>query len=331
MSSFNIIKFLTMKLPILILAFNRPEETSILFELLSKIKPDKIYINQDGPRNNNKKDYALCEKVKNIVINPNWECKVFTKFSIVNNGCRESVQKGISWFFEHEQKGIILEDDCIPSISFFSFCDKMLKKYQDKDNIRVISCSNFQKDNIVGKGDYYVSKYAHCWGWATWKRAWKSYDNNLSFWDTLRKSNNWSKLHENKIEKKYWTKIFDKVKNKEIDSWAYVWQAAIWNDNGGTVTPTKNLVKNIGFNENATHTISTKKISVFNLSEEINDEIIEPISEEINKDADRFVFNNHFNGKYNFWPWRIIYLVIIFINEPKTFMIKLKKKIKDKF
>tara|TARA_B100000780_G_C21087931_1_gene438335 strand:- start:72 stop:1034 length:963 start_codon:yes stop_codon:yes gene_type:complete len=320
-----------MKLPILILAFNRPNETLILFELLSKIKPDKIYISQDGPRINNKTDFDLCKKVKDIVLNPNWECKVYTKFNITNKGCRDSVHKGINWFFEHEDKGIILEDDCIPSISFFNFCEKMLKKYQDKNNIHVISGSNFQKSNIIGKGDYYISKYAHCWGWATWKRAWKNYDNELSFWSTLKKSQNWKKLHENKLEKKYWTKILDKVQKKKIDSWAYVWQATIWNNNGVTITPNKNLVKNIGFNENATHTISTKKTNKFNFSEEMNVEIEEPVSEEINKDADRFVFNSHFNGKYNFWPWKIIYLLIYFISEPKAFMIKLKKKINIKF
>ncbi len=314
-----------MKLPILILAFNRPYEISILFELLSKIKPDKIYINQDGPRDNNTTDYDLCKKVKDIVLKPNWECKVYTKFNENNKGCRDSVHKGINWFFEHEEKGIILEDDCIPSISFFTFCDKMLKKYQDDSRIHIVSGSNFQKNNIVGKGDYYFSKYAHCWGWATWKRAWKKYDNNLSFWNTLEKSNNWSNLHEDKLEKKYWINILNKVKKKKIDSWAYVWQASIWNNNGVTITPNKNLVKNIGFNENATHTISTKEFNEFNFSEEINKEIIDPISEEINKDADRFVFYNHFNGKYNFWPWRIMYFLKILIKDPITFWLKCKK------
>ncbi len=316
-----------MKLAVLILAFNRPKEISILFEVLSKIKPKKIYINQDGPRKNNENDLELCKRVQEIAINPNWDCEVFTNFNASNKGCRSSVSNGIKWFFESEREGIILEDDCIPSLSFFSFCEKMLNKYEEDKSVHVISGSNFQKKKIIGNGDYYFSKYAHCWGWATWKQSWENYDDDLSFWNTLKKSKEWRNLHKNKLEEKYWVKILNKVKEKKIDSWAYVWQASIWNNGGFTVTPNINLVRNIGFNEDATHTISSRKSNEFDISEEINEEIIHPQDKEISQDADRFVFYNHFNGKYNFWPWKIIYLFKFFISEPKAFMIKLRRKI----
>ena len=204
-----------MKLPILLLTFNRPSETSILIKKLSLVKPSKIYISQDGPRKSNINDKVNCEKVKKIFKYIDWKCEIFYKFNENNLGCRSSVSSAINWFFQNEEKGIILEDDCIPSDTFFLFCEKMLDKYENSNEIYVVSGSNFQKNIKIGNADYYFSKYAHCWGWATWRRAWISYDDSMKFWPKLKISNYWKKLHNTKLEKKYWLKYLIKLVTKK--------------------------------------------------------------------------------------------------------------------
>ena len=317
-----------MKTPLLLLLFNRPKETSILFDKLKEIKPKRIYINQDGPRINNIEDKYLCEQVRKIVHEKKWDYEIVEKINTRNLGCRKSVSEGINWFFDNENKGIILEDDCVPSSSFFMFSEKMLKKYENDDEIFLISGSNFQKNKIIGDGDYYFSKYAHCWGWSTWGRAWKKYDKDLKFWQNWKQSNNWKNFHKNRFERKYWTKIFNKVENNKIDSWAYVWLASVWYNKGLTITPNLNLIQNIGFNINATSTVSSN--TEYNIAKEqdMNSSIKDPSKKMANILADDFVFKNHFNGMYNFWPWRLLYIIKILCNEPGTFWLKLKKKFK---
>ncbi len=312
--------------PLLLLLFNRPKETEILINRLRKIKPEKIYISQDGPRINFLEDQVLCKEVRNVIQKINWKCEIKTRYLKFNLGCRSSVSSAIDWFFNFEDDGIILEDDCIPSKSFFNFCAQMLNKFKNSENIFTISGSNFQKDNFVGEGDYYFSKYAHCWGWATWRRAWKYYDDNMKFWSKLKNSETWTKLHPNKYEKKYWSKIFNLVYSKKIDSWAYVWLASIWYLNGKSIIPNKNLIINIGFNEKATNTVSSSNIDLVNLNfQEMSDILSHPKEVKINTKADNFVFNNHFNGKYNFWPWRFYYILKILVSDPKTFYLKIRK------
>jgi len=314
-----------MKTPVLLLLFNRPKLTKKLIGRLKHIKPNKIYINVDGPRKDNLKDQVLCKEVLKLIKKIKWPCKKYIKINKTNKGCRKSVYSAITWAFLKENKLIILEDDCFPSNFFFSYCDKLLKKYEYEDKIKVISGSNFQKKKF-GEADYYFSKYIHCWGWATWKRAWKNYDNKMSFWKTFQKSFDWNNLFTNNFEKKYWKKKFDLVKDYKIDSWAYVWLASVWYNKGLTIIPNKNLVKNVGFESDATNTTGydlekySRKINGKKLSK-----IKHPIIIEKNKTADQLLFKNHFNGMYNFYPWRLVYLIKILINNPFNFISRVKK------
>ena len=318
-----------MNTPILILLFNRPKETKILINRLRNIKPLKIYISQDGPRNQSPNDIILCQSVRDIIKDIDWNCEIKKKFNKVNLGCRASVSSALNWFFENEENGIILEDDCIPSNSFFNFCEQMLNRYKNSENIYSISGSNFQNNKKIGNGDYYFSKYAHCWGWATWKRAWKNYDDDMKFWTKLKTSHLWNKLHPIFFEKKYWLKVFDSVYNRKIDSWAYVWLASVWNVGGKSIIPNTNLIVNIGFNEFATNTLRFSKVDEEKLKfTEIESNLSHPSDQIINYKADEYVFKNHFNGKYNFWPWRLIYIFKILLKEPLTFLLKIKKNLR---
>lgn len=160
---------------ILLLIFNRLDTTQLVFEAIQKVKPPRLYIASDGARIDKLSEDSLVGDVRNYVINNiDWDCEVKTLFREENLGCKLAVSGAISWFFQNEGHGIILEDDCLPDHSFFRFCEEMLLKYSDDERIGMISGDNFQFGGSQVEDSYYFSRYPHIWGWATWKRAWKS-------------------------------------------------------------------------------------------------------------------------------------------------------------
>ena len=313
------------KIPILILFFNRPKNILKIIKILEKIKPSKIYISADGPRHNKTNDIKLCQETKDIFLDLGWKCSIKKNYLNKNLGCREAVSNGITWFFKNEKYGIILEDDCLPNLDFFKFCKINLLKYMNTSQIGCITGNNFQKK--IGKNEtYYFSKYSHCWGWATWARAWKVYKKDLGFWPTYKLSKKWKNYFLNKIEQRYWTKIFNNTHNRKIDSWAYPWSLCLWKKNMLTITPSMNLVRNIGFGEEATHTVTNyddQKYKTNNLPKIW----IHPKKIVINTKNDEFIFKNHFKGKNYIWPYRFFYLITLFITSPKTFFLKLRNNL----
>jgi hypothetical protein len=309
-------------IPVLILGYNRHTHIKKLINALRKIKPKYIYISLDGSKKKSN-DKVDCELVKQEVKKINWDCSIKKKYNIKNLGCRDSVRKAISWFFKFNKFGIILEDDCIPNKSFFYYCQQINKSYANNEKIYAISGSNFY--NKKTKYDYFYSKYNHCWGWATWKRAWKYYDNNLTSLNKFTRSYQWKLLHENKTERRFWEKIFNRVKEKKIDSWAYVWTYSVWKKNALTIIPKKNLIKNIGFDISATNSIKNEKKHLKAYSTVFNKTLKRPPILTPWKSNDIYVFNNHFCGKYSLWPWIIIKVLKLVIFNPKIFIIKTKR------
>jgi hypothetical protein len=313
-----------MSIPLLILVYNRPIETEILIKNLRKIKPRKIFISSDGPKNNSL-DIARNNQVKKVLKKINWTKNIQLNYLKKNYGCKESVSIGVSWFFSKVKMGIILEDDCIPNKDFFLFAEKILKKYKNNNKIYMISGNNFLKNNVKINESYYFSKYNHCWGWASWARAWKEYDKNLTYWNHFKKSNSWKNIFNNKCEKKYWEKIFDLCYKKKINSWAYPWLYSIWKKNGVCILPKVNLVKNIGFNINGSNTFSHQEFNY--KTNKIGAKIKHPKTIEINNMADNYVLNNFFFPKNFFWPYRFVYLINIFIKKPILFVKIIFKRI----
>lgn len=239
---------------VLMIVFNRPELTQRTLEALDDIKPAKLYVAADGPRNGNSSDLLACQATRALFDNLSWSCDVKCQFQSRNRGCRYTVANAISWFLGQEEAGIILEDDCVPSKDFFSYCRCLLDYYRADDRVMAISGNNFQNGIQRGDGSYYLSKYVHIWGWATWRRAWSCYDNDLSFWPALKLSEKWNTLHPNKREREFWEDLLQQVADGKIDSWGYPWLASIWANSGCSITPNQNLVTNIGFDDSATHT-----------------------------------------------------------------------------
>jgi len=281
-----------LKSPVLFLVFNRPDTTKRVFEAIRQAKPPRLYIAADGAREPQNGEAEKVKAVRDYVINHiDWQCEVKTLFRGKNLGCKYAVSGAITWFFEHEEMGIILEDDVLPNDSFFQFCEKLLHRYADEDQVMTISGNNFQPKRRTDNS-YYFSKYMHCWGWASWRRAWKHFDLEMEEWPQLKKGNFLAELFKFKKAQKYWEHIFDRVYAGEIDSWAYIWTYSIWNSGGINILPEINLVSNIGFGEEGTHTVDRNSFLANITTQQIESPLIHPQKIKVNNKADIYTSQN---------------------------------------
>lgn len=247
------------KTPILFLIFNRLETTKQVFQKIKEAKPKKLFIAADGPREKIINEKETCDDVRNYVLNNiDWDCEVKTLFRKNNLGSGKAVSEAITWFFKYVDQGIILEDDCLPNNSFFEFCEKMLNKYKDEENIYSINGFNPYPIEITGAWqNYCLIKMPHMWGWATWKSAWKKYDFDMKKLSTPEFENILINIWQKKRFVKYWKNILKDTKNNKIDTWDYQWTYLIWMNNGLCITPKYSLIKNLGFS-NGTNTLNKK-------------------------------------------------------------------------
>ena len=290
------------KTPIAYIIFNRPSITKQSFAVLKEQKPLELFIIADGPRSEHPNDKKNCAKVRKIVEQIDWPCKVHRDYAEINLGLKKRISSGLNWVFENVEKAIVLEDDCIAHPDFFHFCDNLLDYYADNNKVSVITGNNFQKGQWRGDASYYFSKYNHCWGWATWRRAWKHYQGDIPFWPEWINKKSWFNLFPDKIERHYWEMVFKRVHEGKIDTWDYSWTASTWYKGGLTATPNVNLVSNIGFGDGATHTKS-KNSKLSNIPTMKLGHITHPKQVIIDKVADRFAFDNVFGGKYQRFPF----------------------------
>jgi hypothetical protein len=277
---------------ILFLIFNRPEATIQAFQRIREVKPARLYISGDGPRFLAEK--AKCEKARAVVAMIDWPCQVFTRFSEENQGCRYGVSSGISWFFENEPEGIIIEDDCLMNLSFFRYADELLEKYRNDERIMHIGASNFQHSGFNIHQSYYFSRYNHIWGWATWRRAWKHYEVDMRQINTGDFKMRLAQLFERSAERSFWLEMFKYVRSGNINTWDYQWMFALWMHQGLAITPAVNLVSNIGFGAGGTNTQIGDGKFAGNKTISMAFPLKHPDKIEINKAAD------HYTGNYLF-------------------------------
>jgi hypothetical protein len=314
----------TLDTAVLFLVFNRPDTTRRVFDAIRQARPRRLYVAADGPRPNREGEEDRIRQVREISTAVDWACEMKTLFRRENLGCKRAVSSGIDWFFEHESQGIILEDDCLPHQNFFYFCEEMLNFYAANEHIFAITGDNFQKKRRGNGCSYYFSRFNHVWGWASWRRSWRKYDVDMLFWPDWKKSAEWKSYLNNAHEKKYWESIFDDVYNGKIDTWDYQWTASIWRNGGVVVTPDINLVENIGFGQDATHT-KTKGIkypTIENAHEMDYSLIKHPAIVKIDSSADEYVFDTHFKGYSYRMPALLLY-------KPGRILKYMYKKIKN--
>ena len=254
-----------LKVPIVFIIYKRLETTIKIWEVISDIKPSKLYVIADGPRIDEEK--LKCKLVREFVENEiNWDCDIVKVYSEKNLGCAKRVQSGLDYVFEHEDMAIILEDDTLPDPTFFNFCEELLERYKDDLRVAHISGCNLHTNAVNFKESYCFSSIVNIWGWATWKRAWINYDINMPSWDNEDKESFISQWCPHRKSREGIRKMFDlHCNNEDPWTWDSQWVYACWKMNGLSVVPSRNLVSNLGIGPDASNTKQKVRINMFPL------------------------------------------------------------------
>lgn len=241
-------------IPILFVIFNRPEIARKSFESIRQRKPQKLYIACDGARSNKLGEAAIVDKTRKTILDAiDWDCEVKTLFQKENLGCGKGVFTAISWLFENEERGIILEDDCVVNPSFFRFMEEMLEKYKDDQRIGMVAGSNLIPTYKETRSSYFFSRYKSCWGWGAWRRAWANMDLDMNWrkeylMDIVNNSGYYAKGQSK------WLHQLKCIDTNYVSAWDWQWFFTLAAQNQLCVYPSVNLVSNIGNDADATHT-----------------------------------------------------------------------------
>ena len=282
------------------MAFNRANITQRVFDEIRKAKPKQFFMAVDGPRDSRPGEDKLCQATRDIVKQVDWDCEVKTYFPEKNagiQGVRSGPTVAINWFFEHVESGIIFEDDCLPHPSFFTFCSEMLDYYKDDEKVMHISGDNFKLGRKRGVASYYFSIYPSTWGWATWRRAWKHFDPTLASFPQFRDENRIAKIIKEQDEQKVWLDTFKKEYYGEWKTWDYEWMYAIFSRGGLCAIPNVNLISNIGFGAQSTHTSFTESRFANIPTRAMQLPLTHPAKIAAHAEADRFIFETMFASK----------------------------------
>ena len=282
--------------PVAFIIFNRPDTTARVFEAIRQAKPSKLLVVADGPRTDRPGEFEKCTATRAVIDRVDWECEVITNYSDINLGCKRRVSSGIDWVFSQVEEAIILEDDCLPAPSFFQFCQTLLERYRYDDRISMISGTTCQQEQTKISYSYYFSKYAHIWGWASWRRAWQDYDVDMKTWPECKQNNLLQSAFHDTYEQKSWIEIFDDVYAGKIDTWDYQWLYTCFSQSRLSIEPARNLISNLGFGVDATHTFGESPWS--NMPTYDIWDIEHPRLTIRSCEADLHTFNNFFGGNH---------------------------------
>lgn len=247
-----------LRTPVAFIIFNRPDTTERVFAEIAKARPPKLLVVGDGPRASRQGEAERVAATRAIIEKVDWPCEVLTNFSDANLGCKKRVSSGIDWVFEQVEEAIILEDDCLPDPSFFRFCQEMLERYRGDERIMMISGTNLAWESSV-KERYYFSRYPHIWGWASWRRTWQAYDVNMKSLPALVENEDFGRSFQSRAEYLHWINALTAVWRGEVDTWDAQVVFLAFTTARMTVYPTSNLISNIGFGVDATHTLRFNK------------------------------------------------------------------------
>ena len=239
---------------VLLLVFNRPELTKRVLDAVRTYRPRVFYVAADGPRDRHVADAERCRLTRHVATAVDWPCEVHTRFQSRNLGCRDGVASAVDWFFAHEESGIVLEDDCVPMSSFFPFCDELLDRYRHDTRVMQICGSNIVGERLAIVDSYTFSRFGPVWGWASWRRAWSHYDRHITYWPEARERRTLADVLADDTEVAAREAVYDRLYRGEIDTWDYQWGLAKLLNSGLSIVPRENLISNIGFGDDATHT-----------------------------------------------------------------------------
>jgi hypothetical protein len=280
-----------MRSAVLFLVFNRPNTTRRVFEAIRAARPPRLYVAADGPRANRPGEAERCAEARHIAMAVDWPCEVKSLFRDQNLGCKMGVSGGISWFFDSEEEGIILEDDVLPLPSFFAYCDELLERYRCDQRVAMISGSNLISSHFTPKESYFFSRYAVIWGWACWRRTWQQYDVAMKLWPAWRDRGGLT-AHSggNRLFEAYWCDTFDAVYRGEIDTWDYQLVFTCSRLGSLIAVPAQNQTHNLGFGPDATHTTpGSPDYVVESIPQPLDFPLVHPVDVERHEDADAVI------------------------------------------
>ncbi len=303
-----------MNTAVLFLNFNRPSCTKRSFAAIRNSRPSRLYVAVDGPRPNRQGDLPLVKATQRAATAVDWPCDVATMFQVDNLGCKRAVVSALDWFFKNEEAGIIIEDDCLPNADFFPYCEALLQHHATNEKVALISGANFVPHPAEQKYTYRFSRYANIWGWASWRRTWQSYDKDIAFWPAWKSTNEWAHIFPDPIERRYWERLLDATHAGRIDTWDYQLAACMWHRQMYSACPNTNLVENIGFDSNATHTRHTVKQPLLGHI----GKIFHPPEVCLDIHSDAWFFENRLGGRFMRWPLKVL-------AKPKALLDKLRR------
>lgn len=245
-----------MNTPVVLIIFNRVRTTERALDAIRQVRPSRLFVIADGPRPGVQDDIEKCAATRKVIEGVDWECDLQTNFADHNLGCGMRPATGISWVFEQVDRAIFLEDDCVPDPSFFPFCTEMLDRYADDERVMMVSGNNFLPQGGELPYSYTFFRFLNLWGWASWRRAWRHYEFEMNRWPSARRSDWFASLFANERVLNYWREIFDHVyiRTSVRDVWDFQFAFALMAAGGLGIAPDRNLVSNIGFGADATHT-----------------------------------------------------------------------------
>ncbi len=239
--------------------YNRPELTRRVLETIRNVRPARLLVIGDGPNPDRVDDAARVAACRQLLETVDWDCDVETCYARQNMGCRLRMGTGLTWAFSRAQRLIILEDDCLPNVDFFPFMNQMLDRYADDPRVMMVSGNNFlpaaMRSSLAEQASYRFSRWTHIWGWASWRRAWEKFDDRIRCWPSVRETGFLKEWTDSAVERDHWKGVFDRLHQGQIDTWDFSWMYACWINHGLTIQPCVNLVSNIGFGSDATHTV----------------------------------------------------------------------------
>lgn len=243
--------------PVLILTYNRPMELSRVLEAVRESGVKRVFIWSDAVNPMRPEDSGLVAESRRVATDAQeWTDEFQVLFADEHHGLRRGVTRAISWFFSFCEAGVILEDDCLPGKDFFTFCDCLLERFKDDQRVWAISGDN--SANLIPEGDasYSFVRYPLVWGWATWRNRWNRFDFDLDLWNRVRNDGAWLRsIWPDKKERYMWRSTLEGIRKRNSpDSWATIWSFTMQAGGGLSIVPRINLISNIGFGPNATHT-----------------------------------------------------------------------------
>jgi len=280
------------KVPVVVFIYRRDDHLQRVLRGIRTYRPSRVFCFADTWEKGNENGKNQCLRARaTLRAGIDWPCRLEMRCALKKLGLKKNVETGLTHVFRKVPHAIVLEDDCVPTREFFRFCEEGLREHKNDPKVMSISGSCFLPSNTVVNAGAYLSQYPHCWGWATWRSAWKRYSSQYSAKTMTRVL---EKQSFGQKEKKHWRRVIQQMQSGQISSWAYLWMFAHWQSGSRSLNPTSNLVNNIGFDASAENTKDLGGKLKTRSHGDIFDQLLQLAPEAVSKEWDKEVFINHY-------------------------------------